>query len=104
MDAIAITVLKLTGWTSVDAETVNAVYRWLFGDEALFVAGMEMRLEAGLQMLENPALREVRVPHPHAGEPVLITREEIREHGAADHRCWRRRSGTRSDRCAGMAG
>jgi hypothetical protein len=33
-DAIASTVLRLTGWPSVDDETVQAVYRWLYGDEA----------------------------------------------------------------------
>ena len=32
-DTIAATVLELTGWTSVDDETVQAIYRWLFGDE-----------------------------------------------------------------------
>jgi RHS repeat-associated protein len=72
MDAIAATVIELTGWTSVPSETVGAVYRWLFGDEALFVVGTEMRLEAGL--------RELRVSHPETGELVLVTREEILEH------------------------
>ncbi len=86
MDAIAATVLELTGWSSVPDETVEAIYRWLFGDEALFVAGTELRLEAGLRILENPALREVHVPHPDTGEMVLVTRQEIREHGEADHR------------------
>ncbi len=86
MDSIAATVLERTGWTSVTNEAVEVIYRWLFGDEALFVAGMEMRLEAGLQMLENPALREVHVPHPDTGEFMVVTRQEIREHGEADHR------------------
>jgi hypothetical protein len=86
MDAIAATVLKLTGCRSVPDKTVEVVYRWLFGDEALFVAGMEMRLEAGLRILENRGLRETRVPHPETGELVLVTRKEIREHGEADHR------------------
>ncbi len=45
-----------------------------------------MRVEAGLPILENPRLREVRVPHPDTGEMVLVTREEIREHAEADHR------------------
>ncbi len=86
MDSIAATVLEITRWTSVDTETVEAIYGWLFGDEALFVVGAEMRLEAGLQMLENPALREVRVPHPDTGEMVLVTRQEMPEHGEAAHR------------------
>jgi hypothetical protein len=85
-DAIAATVLKLTGWTSVDSETVGAIYRWLFGDEALFVLGTEMRVEAGLRMLENHDPRPVRVLHPDTGELVLVTREEIIEHAAADGR------------------
>jgi hypothetical protein len=46
-DAIAAMVLQLTAWTSVPADTAEAIYRWLFGDEALFVAGTEMRLEVG---------------------------------------------------------
>ena len=41
LDAIASTVIRLTAWTSVDDETVQAVYCWLFGDEAAFVAGTE---------------------------------------------------------------
>ena len=86
MDAIAATVLELTGWTSVDSETVGAIYRWLFGDEALFLAATEMRVEASLRILKNPDLREVRVPHPETGELVLVTREEILEHTEADGR------------------
>ena len=41
-------VSTLTAWTSVASETFDAIYRWLFGNEALFVAGAEMRVEAGL--------------------------------------------------------
>lgn len=29
---------------------------------------------------------EVHIPHPDTGEPVLVTREEIRKHAEADHR------------------
>ena len=85
-DAIASTVLELTGWESVDDETVQVIYRWLFGDEALFVARTEMRVAAGLQMLEAHDPRPVRVPHPDTGELVLVTREEIIEHAEADGR------------------
>ncbi len=62
------------------------IYRWLFGDEALFLAGMEMRVEAGLQMLDNHDPSPVHVPHPETGELVLVTREEILEHAEADSR------------------
>jgi hypothetical protein len=34
-------VLGLRGWQSVVDETVQAVYRCLFGDEAAFVLGAE---------------------------------------------------------------
>jgi hypothetical protein len=85
-DAIASTVLELTGWTSVADETVRVIYRWLFGDEAAFVAETEMRVEAGLHMLETRDPRPVRVPHPDTGELVLLTREEIIEHAEADGR------------------
>ena len=85
-DAIASTVLELTGWTSVDDETVQAIYRWLYGDEALFVAGTEMRVEAGLRMLDSGDPRPVHVPHPDTGELVLVTREEVIEHAEADGR------------------
>ena len=64
---------------------VGTIYRWLFGDEALFVLGTEMRVEAGLRMLDSHDPSPVRVPHPVAGELVLITREEILEHAEADH-------------------
>ncbi len=47
--------------------------------------GTDVHLEAGLRMLENPALREVSMPHPDAGELVLVTREEILQHSEADH-------------------
>lgn len=86
IDAIASTVLQLTGWSSVVDDTVQAVYRWLFGDEALFLIGTEMRVEAGKRILEDPRLGEVHVPHPETGELVLVTRAEIREHGADDLR------------------
>jgi hypothetical protein len=86
IDSIAATVLGLTGWTSVDSETTEAIYRWLFGDEALFVAGMEMRVEASLRILENPDLREVHVPHPDTGESVLVTRDDLLEHADEDGR------------------
>jgi hypothetical protein len=36
--------------------------------------------------VENPGLREVRVSHPETGELVLVTREEILEHGDDDRR------------------
>jgi hypothetical protein len=36
-----------------------------------------MRVEASLRILENPDLREVRVPHPETSEPVVVSREEI---------------------------
>ena len=85
-DSIAATVLELTGWTSVDSETVDAIYRWLFGDEAAFVAGTEMRVEAGLRMLDNDDPGPVRVPHPETGETVVVTREEILEHAEDDGR------------------
>jgi hypothetical protein len=42
--------------------------------------------EAGLGILENAGLREVRVSHPDTGEMVLVTREEILEHAGADRR------------------
>ncbi len=51
MDANAATVVDLIGWTSVPDVTVSAIYRWLFGDEALFVLGTELRVEAGLRRL-----------------------------------------------------
>lgn len=86
IDAIASTVLALTGWPSVADDTVQAVYRWLFGDEALFLIGTEMRVEAGRRMLESRDLRPVRVPYPDTGELVLVTREEIIEHADADGR------------------
>ena len=86
IDSIAATVLELTGWTSVDSETVGAIYRWLSGDEALFVASTEMRVEAGRRMFDNQDPSPVRVPHPNTGEVVLVTREEILEHADAD-RC-----------------
>jgi hypothetical protein len=86
VDAIASTVLELTGWPSVVDETVQTIYRWLYGDEALFLIGTEMRVEAGQGILEDPRLHEVYVPHPETGEPVLVTPSEIREHGADDLR------------------
>jgi hypothetical protein len=86
MDSIAATVLELTGWTSVDSETVGAIYRWLFGDEAAFLAGTELRVEAGLQMLDNHDPSPVRVPHPDTGEMILVTRDEILEHAKDDAR------------------
>jgi hypothetical protein len=85
IDAIAATVLELTGWRSVPDQTVQAIYRCLFGDEALFTLGTEMRVEAGLRILEEPGLRQVAVPHPETGEMVLVTLEEILEHGDANH-------------------
>jgi hypothetical protein len=85
-DAIASIVLRLTGWPSVDDATVEAIYRWLFGDEALYLIGTEMRLEAGQRILRDPALQAVEVAHPDTGELVFITRDEIREHGADDLR------------------
>jgi len=39
-----------------------------------------LRLEAGLRIVGNPALREVRVPHPETGEMVLVTRDDILQH------------------------
>jgi hypothetical protein len=81
-DAIAATMLKLTGWTSVADGTVEAIYRWLFGDVAAFVAGMEMRLEAGLRILEDPTLREVHLPHPD-------TRRAGAGDAPGDSRAWR---------------
>jgi hypothetical protein len=84
--AIAATVVELTGWTSVPFDTVATVYLWLFGDEALYLMGTEMRVEAGLQMLENRQLREVRVTHPGTGELVLVTWEEILKHADDDRR------------------
>ncbi len=86
MDSIAATVLDITRWTSVDSESVEATYRWLFGGEAAFVAGAELRLEAELRMLDNPALREVRLPHTDTGGMVLVTREKILEHADDYHR------------------
>lgn len=86
IDSIAATVLELTGWTSVDSETVDAIYRWLFGDEALFVAGTEMRVQAGRRMFDNQDPSPVHVPHPDTGDLVLVTREEILEHANADRR------------------
>jgi hypothetical protein len=79
-------VQRLTGWASVVDETVQAIYRWLYGDEAAFVAATEMRVEAGLHMLENHDSRPVHVPHPDTGELVPVTREEIIEHAEADGR------------------
>ena len=101
-DTIASTVLRLTGWTSMDEEPVQAIYRWLFGDEAAFVAESKMRVEAGLHMLENRDPRPVRVPHPDTGELVLVTREEIIKHAEADGRppSGTRRSSRRSPRPA----
>jgi hypothetical protein len=65
---------------------VGRIYRRLLGDEALFVAGTEMRVEGGLQMLENRDLRTVHVRHPDTGELVLVTRAGILEHAKADRR------------------
>jgi hypothetical protein len=85
-DAIAATVLELTGWTSVDDEMVEAIYRWLFGDEAAFLVDADIRMEASLRILENPDLREVHVPHPETNEMVLVTRDDILEHTDNDGR------------------
>jgi len=62
------------------------VYRWLFGDEALYVVGMEPRVEAGPRFVEGPGLGAVHVPHPDTGDLVLVTREEVARHGADDLR------------------
>jgi hypothetical protein len=86
MDSIAATVLELTGWTSVDSETVGTIYRWLFGDEAALVVDTRVRVEASLHILENPDLREVEVPHPETSEMVLVTRDDILEHADNDGR------------------
>lgn len=99
---MASTVLELTGWTPVRCEGVEAIYRWLFGDDALFVLWTEMRLEAGLHMVENRGLREVRVPHSDAGELALVTREGIRETEMPTTGCWKPPSGTRRSRRGGM--
>jgi hypothetical protein len=85
-DAIGSTVLELTGWASVPHTTVEAIYDWLFADEAAFLAGAEMRIEAVQRILENPTLREVSVPHPNTGDMVLVTREEILAQAEADLR------------------
>src|SRR5689334_21887229 len=53
IDAIAATVLELTGWPSEDDGTIQAVYRWLFGDEAQFLIGTEVRVAAGQSILED---------------------------------------------------
>jgi hypothetical protein len=66
--------------------TVEAIYRWLFGDEAAFLAGAEMRVEAVQRILESPTLREVGVPHPDTGDTVIVTGEQILEHAEADLR------------------
>jgi hypothetical protein len=84
--AIASTVAEVAARTSVPFDTVAVVYLWLFGDEALYLMGTDMRVEAGLQMLENRQLREVRVTHPGTGELVLVTREEILKHADDDRR------------------
>src|SRR5215831_7191536 len=73
IDAIASTVLTLTGWPSVDDETVQSIYRWLFGDEAEFLTRMEMRLEAGTRMIERGDVRDVEVAQPETGELGLVT-------------------------------
>jgi hypothetical protein len=83
-EAIASTVLRLTGWPSVDAAVVQAIYLWLFGDEALFIAGAEMRLEAGMRMIEYGDLCDVQVVHPDTGELVVVTRDDILAHAEAD--------------------
>ncbi|TMC09175.1 MAG: hypothetical protein E6J41_11200 [Chloroflexi bacterium] len=85
-DAIASTVIRLTGWASVPNATVEAIYRWLFADESAFLASAEMRVEAVQRILENPTLREVSLPHPDTGDTVLVTCEEILEHAEADLR------------------
>ena len=38
---------ELTGRTSAPSDTVYAIYRWLFGDEAPYVAGTEMYRRPG---------------------------------------------------------
>jgi hypothetical protein len=86
IDAIVATVNELTGWTSVPHATIEAIYRWLFGDEAAFLAGAEIRVEAVQRILENRTLHDVSVPHPDTGDLVPVTREEILEHAEADHR------------------
>ena len=86
LDGIAASVQELTGWTSVPFDPVATIYLWLFGDEALYLMGTDMRVEAGLQMLENRDLREVRVTHPGTGEVVLVTWEEILKHADDDRR------------------
>ena len=47
--------------------------------------GAEMRLDAGLRMLDNHDPSPVRVPH-QTGDPVPVTREEILEHAEEDGR------------------
>jgi hypothetical protein len=70
----------------VSEEAVQAIHRWLFGDEAEFLAGIEMRLEAGARMVERGDLTDFGVVHPDTGELVLITREDILKHAEADDR------------------
>ena len=84
IDAIADTVLSLTGSAAVDDDTVQAIYGWLFGDEALYVHQMELRVEAGKHITENPQLQEVLVRHPDSRELALVTRAEVRQYGEAD--------------------
>jgi hypothetical protein len=83
-DAIASTVLELTGWQAVPEETVEAIYCWLFGDEARYMHGAELRMAAGQRIMANPRLGAVQLVDPRIGKPVLVTREEIRDHAETD--------------------
>lgn len=84
IDAIADTVLSLTGTADVADDTVQAIYGWLFGDEALYVHQMELRVEAGQRIVANPQLQQVLVRHPDTGERALVTRAEVKQYGDAD--------------------
>jgi hypothetical protein len=48
--------------------------------------GTDMRVEAGMRMLENRELNEVDVRHPGTGEPVPVTWEDILKHADEDRR------------------
>lgn len=65
-------------------QTVEAVYWWLFGDEARYIHGADLRIAAGTRILENPRLGAVQIVDPKIGKPVLVWREEIRDHAETD--------------------
>ena len=85
-DGIASTALMLTGSTSVPTRTSGRSSCWWFGNRVAFWVGTEMRVYAGLHMLENCDPRPVQSRTRTPSDLVLVTREEITEHAAGECR------------------